>query len=170
MIESPEEEARAWLQTLLQTMGMTARVELVQPPATCHDPQQQWLEIKDDDTRTHELLLERDGEVLDALQYLLNATMHLLDDRKQMYTIELGGRRSRRQEELATMAHEAAEKVRTTSQEFIFSGNLNAAERRQIHLLLSDEADLDTFSRGKEPDRRLVVRLKDGSHSGDGEP
>jgi spoIIIJ-associated protein len=36
---------------------------------------------------------------------------------------------------------------------------LSAAERRQVHTYLKDYEDLETYSRGKEPDRRLVVRL-----------
>lgn len=170
MIESPEQEARIWLQSVLELMGMSAPVEIAASPETSKDARQQWLEISESALAAphRALLLDRDGEALDALQYLLNAAMHLSDDRQQMYTIEMAGLRSGRQQQLATMAWDAAEKVRSTGQEFIFS-NLNAAERRQIHVLLHDEPDLDTFSRGKEPDRRLVVCLK-GEASEESEP
>ena len=35
---------------------------------------------------------------------------------------------------------------------------LSSAERRQIHNLLKDMEDMETESRGQEPDRRLVVK------------
>jgi spoIIIJ-associated protein len=38
--------------------------------------------------------------------------------------------------------------------------SLSAAERRQIHTFLKECVDLETESRGEEPDRRLVVRLR----------
>ncbi|NEQ25399.1 MAG: RNA-binding protein, partial [Microcoleus sp. SIO2G3] len=36
--------------------------------------------------------------------------------------------------------------------------SLSAAERRQVHTLFQSYEDLETFSQGTEPDRRLVVR------------
>jgi spoIIIJ-associated protein len=52
-----------------------------------------------------------------------------------------------------------AEQVRQTGQEVEIK-SLSSAERRQIHTFLKDANDLSTESRGQEPDRRLVIRLR----------
>ena len=36
---------------------------------------------------------------------------------------------------------------------------LSSAERRQVHGLLGDYEKIETFSRGREPERHLVVKL-----------
>ncbi|AGY57766.1 protein jag [Gloeobacter kilaueensis] len=155
--ETETEEARRWLQSVLQLMGLPDGIQLTPAP---NDPASlPWLEIREDGlTSAHkELLLAREGEALDALQFLLNTTMHLQSDHKQAYTVELAGYRHKRHQQLSEMAWEAAAAVRSSGQEFVF-GALSAAERRQIHMLLQEEPDLATYSRGKEPERRLVVR------------
>jgi spoIIIJ-associated protein len=158
-METPEEEAKSWLKTVLQLMGTPADVATIPSPTPLTE--QPWLEINAADLteRQKALLLRNEGEPLDSLQYLLNTTMHVLDDKKMLFTVELANYRVEHQQKLTDMAWEAAAKVRETQEEFVF-GNLNAAERRHIHVLLQEEPDLDTFSRGKEPERRLVVRPK----------
>ena len=56
------------------------------------------------------------------------------------------------------MAAEAVEQVQATQEEYEIAA-LSSAERRQMHNFLKTHEGLETFSRGKEPDRRLVVRL-----------
>ncbi len=99
------------------------------------------------------------GEVLDAMQYLANTILNLgrSPEQQQAYTIELAGYRARRQEALKALAAAAAETVRATGDEYEMEP-LSSAERRQMHHILKDYEGLETFSRGKEPDRRLVVR------------
>jgi spoIIIJ-associated protein len=96
--------------------------------------------------------------VLDSIQYLANTTLNLgkAAEDQQAFTIELGGYRARRLEELQAIAAEAAETVMANGQEFEIK-SLSSAERRQVHHFLKDYEGLETFSRGKEPDRRLVV-------------
>ena len=54
---------------------------------------------------------------------------------------------------------EVAQKVRASGHPIELE-SLSAAERRQIHTFLKEARDLETFSQGQEPDRRLVVRLR----------
>lgn len=64
-----------------------------------------------------------------------------------------------RQIELQQLAEAAVQHVRETGEEYEMAA-LSAAERRQVHTYLkATYGDLETYSRGKEPDRRLVVRL-----------
>ena len=74
------------------------------------------------------------------------------------YTIEMSDVRVNRYEELTQLADTAAQSVRETGQEYVMPP-INSAERRLVHTILFDESDLETVSRGQEPDRRLVVML-----------
>ncbi|HHP7243980.1 MAG TPA: protein jag [Elainellaceae cyanobacterium] len=111
------------------------------------------------------------GSVLDAIQYLANTTLNLGQpaEQQQAYTVELDGYRARRQVELQSMAEEAARQVRHLGDEHELA-SLSAAERRQVHTFLKAFDDLETYSRGKEPDRRLVVRRRQEESPADSEP
>lgn len=151
---------RQWLENLLHLAGLDSQVhvdrEKLLSEGSC------WLTI-DDNALTPEqvdVLLGMDGTTLDAIQYLANTTLNLgqPEELQTAYTIELAGYRVRRQAELQRMAEEAVQRVRESGEEYEMAA-LSAAERRQVHTLLKAYEDLETYSRGKEPDRRLVVRL-----------
>lgn len=65
------------------------------------------------------------------------------------------------------MAAVAAQQVQATAAEYEMTG-LSSAERRQMHQLLKAYDGLETFSRGREPERHLIVRpLSDAESSAD---
>jgi spoIIIJ-associated protein len=151
--EDTLQQGRAWLEQLLHLMAVSVSVQTVA----------EMLEIESSDLLDSEkkLLLGDSGTTLDALQYLANTLLNL--DRppslQRAYTIELDGYRRRRHQELQQLTEAAVARVRDGGEEFEMEP-LSAAERRQVHVLLqTDEyADIETFSRGKEPHRRLVIR------------
>ncbi len=110
--------------------------------------------------------LNRAGIPLDALQYLANTllNLHQPETDQRAFVIELEGYRQQRLEQLEQMASEAVDQVRQTGQPYEFKA-LSAAERRQLHTYFAEPhfGDLETFSQGKEPDRRLVIRLASAS-------
>ncbi len=154
------ERGQQWLEQLLQLAGMPVAVQAElrhnQVETSC------WLTIDPSSLTVDQVnsLIGTDGTVLDSLQYLANTILNLGQDSDNQlaYTLELDGYRLRRQQQLQDMADQAVEQVRLTGQEFEMQA-LSSAERRQIHTLLKEHADLETYSRGQEPDRRLVVRL-----------
>lgn len=122
-----------------------------------------WLTIDETKLASAQIqaLIGSEGATLDAIQYLANAILNLGQEREEQtaYTIELDGYRARRQAELQELAEDAAQQVRSSGQEFEMK-SLSSAERRQVHTFFQECDDLETYSRGQEPDRRLVVRLK----------
>jgi len=160
-----------WLTELLRLAGFPALVRadvntigtLQGANAFSEDtpPQDWWLTIDHTSLATEQVegLLGQDGAVLDAIQYLGNAilNLHQTQEHQQAYTVELAGYRAQRQAELKTIAEQAAEHVRQTGTEYEIPA-LSSAERRWIHTYLQPCGDLETESRGKEPDRRLVIR------------
>jgi spoIIIJ-associated protein len=101
------------------------------------------------------------GATLDAIQYLANSILNLGQERELQgsYTIELNGYRVRRLAELRALALEAADTVRSSGEEVELK-SLSSAERRMVHTFFQDCDDIETYSRGSEPDRRLVLRLR----------
>ncbi|WP_346293472.1 protein jag [Sphaerothrix gracilis] len=160
MTESKSKAGAEWLQTLLNLSGQTISVkeEIITDEAGIS----YWL-IMDDEALSAEQveqLIGPQGAVLDSIQYLANTTLNLgvPQPEQQAYTVELAGYRAQRQDELRAMAAEAVAQVQATQEEYEIAA-LSSAERRQMHNFLKTHEGLETFSRGKEPDRRLVVRL-----------
>lgn len=153
------ERGQQWLEELLRLSGLPAPVT-----AELHEAAAEtscWLTIAESNLKPEAInhLIGADGLVLDSIQYLANTLLNLGQeaDQQMAYTVELDGYRQRRQAELQAMAEQAVEQVRQSGQEYELKA-LSSAERRQIHTLLKEFTDLETFSRGQEPDRRLVIR------------
>jgi len=105
------------------------------------------------------LLLNQGGELLDALQQILNQAYGRNLPKGQRIVCDANNYRAARESELRAMAEHAARQVRTTSSPFVF-GPMDASERRVIHLSLAEETDLVTESIGEGHARRLRVALK----------
>jgi len=166
MLDSPMQRGQQWLKTLLQLTGIPAEIQGNLEAALPQDgdspePDNYWLTINETNLTPQEIqvLIGPDGSVLDAIQYLANSVLNLSQPQEGQasYTIELNGYRIKRQAEIKAMAEAAADKARSTGQEVEIK-SLSSAERRQVHTFLKDFGDLETFSRGKEPHRHLVVR------------
>ncbi|MEA5577128.1 protein jag [Anabaena sp. UHCC 0451] len=155
-----------WLTQLLQLTGVSTGVKgnLGAAPAIGADsqePDSYWLIIDETNLMPEQIkvLIGAGGSVLDAMQYLANSVLnvHQPEHEQTSYTIELNGYRVRRQAEINALAKTAAQEVRFSGRE-VEIRSLSSAERRQVHSFLQDFPDLETFSRGKEPHRNLVVR------------
>ncbi len=165
MTDSPRQRGQQWLKTLLKKSGITDDVDIQVELDTNHElPEQKtyWLTIDKTNLTPEQIqvLIGNRGSVLDAIQYLANSILNLNQSPEEQgsYTIELDGYRVKRQGEIQAMAQSAVQEVRATGQEVIIK-SLSSSERRQVHSLLQDFTDLKTFSRGKEPNRHLVVCL-----------
>lgn len=157
----PMERGKKWLEELLQLMGTPAAVKTETKESLALESS--WLIIDETSLspKQVEVLIGNKGETIDALQYLASTILNLgVDsDIQRPFTVELNCYRVRRQEELFALAEQLAQQVRETGQE-IEVQSLSSAERRQIHTFLKDSEDIETESRGQEPNRRLVVKLR----------
>jgi len=150
-----------WLETLLRLANLSVSVQGVIPEGAWVEADNRWLTIPAHHlTPTQiQILIGHDGEVIDAIQYLASTLLNLGQPHGERvaYTIELDGYRLGRQHELRAIAEESAAKARSSGKE-VEIRSLSSAERRQVHSFLQDCSDLETFSRGNEPDRRLIVK------------
>ncbi len=166
MSNNPMQRGQQWLKSLLELTGITAEIQGNLETTQSQDgdspePDNYWLTIHDTNLSPEQIqvLIGANGSVLDAIQYLANSVLNLSQPQEEQasYTIELNGYRIKRQAEIQALAEAAADEVRFSGQEVEIK-SLSSAERRQIHTFLKDFGDLETFSRGKEPHRHLVVR------------
>ncbi len=111
------------------------------------------------DGADNSLLLNEGGELLEALQHLVNQAFGRELPKGERIVCDVENFRATREAELRAMARHAAERVRSTGTAFTF-GPMDANERRVIHLSLAEESDLHTESVGDGAARRLKVSLK----------
>lgn len=164
--DSPMHRGEQWLKTLLELSGLSAEItgelEARSPEDNYFDePDNYWLTIDEANLLPEqiEILIGRNGDTLDAIQYLANSVLNLNQNPEQQasFTVELNGYRIKRQAEIRAIATDAAREARATGRA-VEIRDLSSAERRQVHTFLKDFRDLETFSQGKEPHRHLVVR------------
>jgi len=94
---------------------------------------------------------------LDALQFLLHEAQGEREEAKLVY-LDVQGTRLFRMRELVAMAGLAAKKARQEGA-YIFA-SLTPKERRWIHLVISQEEDLETISEGFGAIKSLKVTRK----------
>jgi spoIIIJ-associated protein len=106
--------------------------------------------------RDQDLLLERNAELLKALEHLALRWLRFDPQFYDRIRFDAGDYRSLRIEELKLSAHVAAERVRETHAPFRFNA-MAARERRILHLVLKEEPGVRTASEGAGEDRQVVV-------------
>lgn len=101
-------------------------------------------------------LVGRRGEVLNAVQYLMNVIVARQHESGVRVVIDGDNFRRRREEVLEKLAHDIATEVQKRGEEAVLDA-LPAFERRVIHQALSEFPGVVTYSEGEEPDRRVVI-------------
>ena len=102
------------------------------------------------------VLIGRHGQTIDAIQHLAYRIATRGDEDRVSVLVDAGGYRERRAETLRATADQAADAVLRDSRPVALEA-MNALERKVIHEHLKDRHDLETYSRGQEPSRYLVV-------------
>jgi spoIIIJ-associated protein len=105
------------------------------------------------------IIIGRRGETLDALQYLLGLAVNKQSDRFMRVTLDVCNYREKREETLIRLAKRLADKVERTRKNITLEP-MNPYERRIIHATLQDYGQVETYSIGDEPNRKVVIRYK----------
>jgi len=103
-----------------------------------------------------DLLLERNGALLDALEHLVLKAARLREEHLGKVSFDCEDWRRLRTEELRLTAQVAAERVVESGDPFTLSP-MTPRERRIIHLALRDRPNLRTVSQGVGAERRVVI-------------
>jgi len=97
----------------------------------------------------------REGEVLEALQELTRLAVLRQTGERSRLMLDISGFRARRREELARLARETAEVVRSSGDPVRLEP-MTPFERKVVHDAVA-AAGLRSESEGEEPQRRVVV-------------
>ncbi len=102
------------------------------------------------------LLIGKRGQNLDAFQYIINKAVNKLDGEHKMILIDSGEYRKRREAFLLDLAEKIKKKVKKTKKP-VSIANMNAHDRRIIHLVMQEDESLVTQSRGEGKYRKIVI-------------
>ena len=144
------QEAAEFLENVFDQTGLQLRVA-VKPGITG--------DVLDIEGADAELLQAQTGELLEALQHLINQVFGRSLAGGARLVCDVHGFRATSEAELQAMANLAANRVRQTGIAFTFEP-MSANERRIIHLTLADSPDLFTESIGEGADRKLRIARK----------
>lgn len=156
--KNPEEvdQAKDALQQILKSLDMNAELEVG------YDWSDNSLNINiaSDDAG---ILIGRQGQTLDALQYLLQLVVNSKDVN---IVLDVANYRERHKAHLIEVAEGIAERVLRRRRRITLKP-MDARDRKIIHEAIKPFPELSSSSVGVEPNRRVVVSLKRADYSTD---
>ena len=105
------------------------------------------------------LFIGKQGQTLDALQFILNKIKARYADDALPVTVDSESYRSRRTESLVSLARQLGDKAKKRKGP-VTTNLLNPSERRIIHLALEKDADLTTWSKGEGVLKKVIIAPK----------
>lgn len=104
-------------------------------------------------------LIGRRGETLDALQYLTSLQVNKGREGYIRVTLDTENYRAKREDSLRRLAQRMANRAVKTGRKVVLEP-MNPYERRVLHTALQNHPAVTTHSEGEEPNRRVVIMLK----------
>jgi spoIIIJ-associated protein len=141
------ERVRELLERIATAFGVDATIEV-------HEDREEVVgEFRGDDLG---LLIGHHGQTIDAIQHLAyRIAFHGARERKQV-VVDAAGYRERRASTLRASGDQAAESALREGRPVALEP-MTALERKVVHEHLKSRHDVETYSEGQEPSRRLVV-------------
>ncbi|MBU1178161.1 hypothetical protein KJ903_02985 [Patescibacteria group bacterium] len=116
------------------------------------------LNIKTDDAK---IMIGQAGDNLFSFQYVVRLLLRKQNEGEIVpFIIDVNNYRRDKEDSLRSIARSAALNVRRTKEKEILRP-MPAYDRRVVHTFLADEEDLVTISYGEEPERQVVIKLKE---------
>jgi spoIIIJ-associated protein len=110
------------------------------------------------------ILIGKRGQTLDAIQTIVEKVINRHKEKRTRVLVDIEGYLETRKENLEKLAVRLAEKSKRTGKPMSL-GQMNAYDRRIVHIALKDNPDVQTRSRGEGPLRKLVIFPKKRSLS-----
>ena len=101
------------------------------------------------------ILIGRNAETLRSLQFLVSTVLRNKDAALTRVNLDIADYKKQRAERLATKTREWIEEVRRTGSSHV--EQLNAADRRVVHQVVSEYSDITTHSEGDGPERHIII-------------
>ena len=155
MKETAADVAVNFLYEVFDKMGLGGRIDVSE------DDDSILLKITGTDSG---IVIGRRGETLDALQYLTSLVVNKYTESYKRVTIDIENYRYKREETLVKLASRLAERV-VKYRKNVTLEPMNPYERRIIHSSLQNNKLVETYSVGEEPNRKVVITLKQPARS-----
>jgi spoIIIJ-associated protein len=104
-------------------------------------------------------IIGRDGEMLEATQFLLNRLLQAKDKDAQKVIVDCEHYRSMREDKIVQRVRELAERVRATGRSLQLEP-MNSYERRIVHNAFKDDPDVATWSPDDSARIKQITLLK----------
>jgi spoIIIJ-associated protein len=104
-------------------------------------------------------LIGRDGETLEAMQFLLNRLIQAKDKDAPKVMVDCEHYRSMREDKIVQRVRELAERVRVTGRSLQLEP-MNSYERRIVHNAFKDDPDIATWSPSDQARIKQITLLK----------
>jgi spoIIIJ-associated protein len=135
------------LERIVGVVGVEASVHVQE------DDEEVRAELNGDDLG---LLIGRHGQMIDAIQHIAYRVACRGTSMRKRVVVDAAGYRERRAVALRAAADQAAEAA-IHDRRAVTLEAMTALERKVVHEHLKGRHDVETYSEGEEPDRRLVV-------------
>ena len=148
--QTPSSIAAAFLKEIFDNMNLSVTLDIK------HEANDLSINLIGDDMG---IIIGKRGETLDSLQYLTSLVVNRGEGSYIKVTLDTENYREKRYEALKTLALRIADKVTKTGRRHIFEP-MNPYERRVLHAALQSHEAVTTYSIGEDPNRKVVVALK----------
>lgn len=147
---TPESRAEAFLADVFTCMGMRIEIEITRSDKIMN------INLVGDHMG---LIIGKHGDTLDALEHLVSLAVNRGDGDYVKVILDTENYREKRRATLVRLAENLASSISETKKKITLEP-MSSNERRIIHATLQDNENVDTYSIGEEPYRKVVIALK----------
>ncbi len=147
VIIDPVEEALNFLQQVVDSMGVTAKIEVIK------NGKNVMFNITGEKLA---ILIGKRGQTLNSLQYLTQLVVNRHSSQYLNIMIDAENYRGRREDTLVQLAERLASKAIRIKQDVPLEP-MPSYERKVIHTALLNNKKVKTFSAGTDPNRHIVI-------------
>ena len=152
---APKVNAKELLDTMLGYLGFVVQIEETQ-----NESGSPTLQIY---TEEADRLIGREGETLDAIQFLLNRLVQSKDVESPKWIVDCEMYRSMRQDKIVHHVKQLAERVRLSGRPLQLEP-MNSYERRIVHEAFKDDPEVATWSPSDSARIKQITLLKRSPH------
>ncbi len=146
------EIARDFLEELFEKMGLNATLDIID------DEEIMKVNIESNNSG---VIIGRRGETLDALQFITSLVVNRNNTTYKKIILDTEDYRKKRETTLQNLANRLAYKVEKTGRSMSLEP-MNPYERRIIHSTLQKNENVETYSVGEDPNRKVVIKNIEG--------
>jgi spoIIIJ-associated protein len=145
-----EERARSFLDDVFFSMGMKVDFEIKREGKIMR------INLIGDNLG---IIIGKRGDTLDSLEHLTNLCVNKGDVEYVKVVLDVENYRARREQTLIKLAKNLASTVVRTGKKITLEP-MHSNERRIIHATLQQNDNVETYSVGEEPNRKVVIAIK----------